>query len=712
VTLRAIRAAALLSLAPGLVLLWLQPTAVWDLRNVLFDSYQRWMPRAPEPAPVHVIDIDDESLARLGQWPWPRTRLAALVRQLGEHGAAAIALDVVFPEPDRLSPAVLAQSWPELRDVVAAGALRDFDREFAATLAEWPVVGGIALTDGGSGEPPTVHATFAEIGPDPRSAVSAFTHVVSNIPILERSLEGVGSFSVPLPGDARLRRLPLLQRVGEQLVPALALEALRVALGVGTIAVRSDRDWRGRVRLRELRVADVRVPVSDQGELWLHFAPPGASARTSAWRLLQDDEAQQPALQSRIRGQLILVGASATALGDFTATPARSAEAAVLVHAQALEQMTLGHFLSRPDWAPAFETLALVLIGGCAVWLVPRFGVLVGFGSALALVLTLTLAGGFAFASERQLLDTLGPVVLSAPAFVIAGLGIYLRAERERARVRRAFSQYLAPDMVRVLARDPAQLRLGGESREMTFLFSDVADFTALSEQLPAETLVGLVNAYLDGACKLVIAHGGTIDKIVGDAIHVLFNAPLPQPDHAQRAVTCALALDAFGRQFAAARQGVGVAMGLTRIGVNTGWAVVGNFGGSARFDYTAHGDAVNTAARLETANKVLGTTICVAASTAERCPQQPFRPVGQLLLRGKTRAVAVFEPVSHLDARLAPPGAYLEAFDATRAGSPDSASCWQALSDRYPEDGLVAFQARRVADGALGGDIPISGSS
>ena len=705
VSLGAIRALALAALLPGLLLLWSEAGPVAALRDVVFDAYQRLHPRPYRPAPVRVVDIDDQSLARLGQWPWPRTRLAALVQRLGELGAAVVALDVVFPESDRLSPSALARSWPELFASVPASALRDFDREFASTLARWPVVGGIALTTGGPGELPTVHATFAEVGPDPRPALPAFDSAVVNLPVLNGSLAGTGSFSVPLGRDATLRRLPLLQRVGDTLVPALALEALRVALAERTIAVRSSEGPGGRPEVRELRVGDLRIPVTAAAELWLHSSRPEEQRRIPAWRILEAGASELEALSSAVAGQVVLVGASATALGDFVPTPLGPSEAAVLIHAQALEQMALGWFLSRPDWAPWLELAALLALGYCAVWLMPGAGVLSALATAGLLGGALLLGSWLAFVRLQLLLDPLAPLALSLPALLIAGLGRYLRTERERAQVRRAFGQFLAPDLVRALARDPSRLRLGGESREMTFLFSDIAGFTSLSEGLPAERLVALVNAYLDGACQLAIAHGGTIDKIVGDAIHVFFNAPLDQPDHSQRAVAFALALDAFGRDFAAEQQRAGLAMGLTRIGVNTGTAVVGNFGGAARFDYTAHGDAVNTAARLESANKTLGTTVCVAESTVARAPGQAFRPAGRLRLRGKSRPVQVYQPLS--GSGQAPAAEYLRAYRALEAGEAQAEALFVGLLARHPGDPLVKLFAERARAG--GGGVELS---
>jgi adenylate cyclase len=701
-----IRIVALAALLPGLHALLNPPEPVVALRDALFDRYQRWSPRPYEPAPVRVVDIDDQTLSRIGQWPWPRQRLATLVQRLGELGAAVVALDMVFPEPDRLSPSAIAGRWPELYQGAVPADLPNYDQQFAAALARWPVVGGMALVSEDGGDAPSVRSAFAEVGPDPRPALPAFHSAVVNIPALTVGFSGVGSFTVSLDRDATLRRLPLLQRVGQNLVPSLALEALRVAVWADTIAVRSDRDASGDVRVRELRVADAHVPVTANGELWLHFSADSGPRRVPAWRVLEADAADLRALGPVVRGQMVLVGASATALGDFVPTPLHPNEAAVLVHAQALEQMSLGWFLQRPPWAQWLELALLVSLGACAFWLLDGTGLRRGLAMVGLLTAGSVLGSWLAFEHWQLLLDPLLPLLFSVPVLSVVGVGRYLRSEQERAQIRRAFGQFLAPDLVRELTRDPSRLCLGGQSREMSFLFSDIAGFTHLVEGLPPERLVTLVNTYLDGVCRLVIDHGGTIDKIVGDAVHVFFNAPLLQPDHAQRAVACASALDAFGREFAAHQQTAGIAMGVTRIGVNTGTAVVGNFGGATRFDYTAHGDAVNTAARLESANKILGTTVCVAASTVAQVPDGVFRPAGRLQLRGKTLRVEAFEPVG--DGTPTPLAEYLSAYSALESGRPEGVEQFANLHARYPGDPLVALFTTRVRRCETGVEIDI----
>ncbi len=301
------------------------------------------------------------------------------------------------------------------------------------------------------------------------------------------------------------------------------------------------------------------------------------------------------------------------------------------------------------------------------------------------------------FVRGGLLLDPILPTFGLLAAHAGGSLARYAGSERSAQRLRLAFTHYLSPDLVAVLASDPGRLKLGGESREMTFLFTDLEGFTAMTEASGAEALVSLLNAYLDGMCSIAMSHGGTVDKIVGDAVHVMFNAPLDQPDHAERAVACALALDAFAEAFRQRQQAQGVPFGRTRIGVNTGRAVVGNFGGTRRFDYTAHGDAINTAARLEAANKALGTRICVARSTCDKVSGVAFRPIGTLMLKGKSVGVEVFEPTERPAAELS---AYREAFERLVIGEAGAAEDLLGLHEAHPDDPILALHACRIQSG------------
>jgi adenylate cyclase len=377
----------------------------------------------------------------------------------------------------------------------------------------------------------------------------------------------------------------------------------------------------------------------------------------------------------------------------------------VVIHAQALIHLLDGERMRQATWDE--HLLVLVLLGILAVGLAFfHAAALIRFGLALMILVGFWVAAAFIFRTTQVLLPVLTP---SVHLFLIYGLtsAVHGHAAAQQQRViRSAFSQYLAPFLVDRLAKDPTRLVLGGERRELSFIFSDIAGFTTLSERLAPDALVRLLNEYLDGMSEIVLNHGGTIDKFIGDAVVAFFGAPTEQPDHAQRAIRCAVEMDVFAEKF---RRGhTPEDFGGTRIGVNSGPATVGNFGGRARFDYTAMGDTVNTAARLESLNKHLGTRVCISGSTisAARASVEELptlRKVGSIVLKGKTEAIQAFEPIPVGDKRLECLERYRAALAKLEAGAPDAREAFANLVEANPSDGLVAFHLNRIDKGETG---------
>jgi adenylate cyclase len=278
------------------------------------------------------------------------------------------------------------------------------------------------------------------------------------------------------------------------------------------------------------------------------------------------------------------------------------------------------------------------------------------------------------------------------------------QAEAERAHA--SLSRYFSPNLAQRLASETGAIDLGGQRREIATLFTDIAGFTTLVETLEPNVLGPLLNDYLTGMTDIVFAHGGTVAKIVGDALHVLFGAPSEQSDHADRAVNCALALDAYAQSFRGRWSKKGIELGVTRIGVHAGPAIVGNFGGGRFFDYTAYGDTINIAARLEAANKQLGTRICVSEALAAKVKEFRGRPVGNLMLRGRTEALRAFEPLSVEQYDDLPTQSFLEAFAKLEAGDPGAIAAFAAHVGRRADDQLASFHLKRLLNGATGARI------
>jgi len=426
--------------------------------------------------------------------------------------------------------------------------------------------------------------------------------------------------------------------------------------------------------------------------------------------VLQMGGVQPAVVAGWLADRIVLIGADLpfddrhrTALALRDGEPVRTAGVAIHAHAvsQALDGLRIA---ATPAWLALFLAIAAALIGAGLAAL--RWPLWAAAPLGLVLIAAWWAVAGFAYEDGALLLPMAAPPFAAALAFGAASALLGYATLREKRFVRRAFAQYVPAAVVDRIAADPDHLQLGGVRRELTFLFTDIAGFTSMSERMAPEQLGETLNRYLDGVSAIVLDHEGTLDKYIGDAVVAFFGAPESQPDHAARAISCAAAIDAFAESFRARHADAG--FGVTRIGVNTGEAVVGNFGGERRFDYTALGDTVNTAARLESVNKHLGTRVCVSAPVVERARGSgvalpELRPIGRLVLKGKTEPVQAYEPLPAGDPRLANVSEYISAYEAMAAGQGAQAlQAFAHLAENASTDGLVAYHKERLsADGA-----------
>lgn len=383
----------------------------------------------------------------------------------------------------------------------------------------------------------------------------------------------------------------------------------------------------------------------------------------------------------------------------------RSTMPGVYLHAAAISNLIAGNGLATlPRGLRAGLTLLLALLAAGVT-------MTLGLTRAVAVVLLAALiwiAAALYLFGQAVVLPLLVPLAATLASFV-ASLGLRsLVLDRQGRFLRRAFASYVSPALVDRLVENPDQLKLGGERRMLSFLFTDLAGFTTMIEQQDPEEAARLLNTYLDAMIDIAKANGGTIDKVIGDAVVVIFSAPVDQPNHAEQAVACALAMDAFAAPFAADQRARGIAFGATRIGVHTGPAVIGNFGGSGFFDYTALGDTVNTAARLESVNKHLGTRIAVSGETVSRCGSFEGRRVGRLILKGKEKAIEVFEPRSGGEPSLELIAGYQAAYDLMAARDPGAKPAFEALARTWPDDPLVQLHLKRLENGETGDIIEL----
>lgn len=689
----------------GLAVWLLNPIPLQNLRLAQFDQFQRWHPRPYMPVAVRVVDIDEASLKAYGQWPWPRTRVAELVQSLHQAGAAAIAFDVLLAEPDRTSPVAMAQLWQNPNVSALLQRLPDHDEVLGRTLVGRNVVLGTSLSNSGAPSAAVKIPADAPVAPyrivssgdsDPGRWLHGFDTVVWPLPVLRANAGGLGALNFAADADGVVRRVPLLLRLGEQIVPTLSAEALRVAQGARNHLLRSNE-----AGVQDVRTGGITVPTNAQAEIWLHYTEDQPDRYVSAAQVLSGKVAAD-----QLNGHIVLIGSSAAGLMDLRFNPMGQMMPGVQAHALALEQILSGQYLERPAWAGGVEVLTLVL-GSLIVGLV-ALGAPAKWATAVVVVVLAALFGGawYAFVVEHLLLDVINPALPIVLSFGLASGMHHLVSEREQRWVREAFSRYVSPNKVAYLVEHPEQLQLGGQRQVCSFVFTDLAGFTSMMESGDPARAVALLNDYLDAMLAIVFKHEGTLDRIVGDAVAVLFSAPVQQPDHRQRALDCALEMDTFASAYSARLQAQGMPWGHTRIGVHSGEVIVGNFGGKTLFDYRALGDPINTAARLESVNKHLGTRVCVSQAILDGCTGVPVRRVGQLVLKGKSQALLVYEPIATTNAAAcAAPADYDAAMHLLQPGEahqPQQArEYFEALAERHPQDPLVALHLNRLCQGA-----------
>jgi class 3 adenylate cyclase/CHASE2 domain-containing sensor protein len=414
------------------------------------------------------------------------------------------------------------------------------------------------------------------------------------------------------------------------------------------------------------------------------------------------------------QNKIIVVGADLSDM-DRHATPFRAAAgtaqstmAGPLIHAHVIAQLLEGR---QPATQGLVSALLVSFVAAMVGMLLGRLDVALWLRMALSLIVLagIWLAALLLFRHA----NFMAPIIAPSLGF---GLALWLsdlqagRQEREQKKfIQAAFSKYLSPALLDDILKDPSKLQLDPKRRDLSYIFTDVAGFTTISESMDAVALSDVMNRYLDGMVNIIFRHGGTVDKFIGDAVFALFNAPRDQQEHTARAVACALELDAFAQSFLAAEQAAGRAFGVTRIGVHAGPASVGNFGAEARFEYTALGDAVNTAARLEGLNKYFGTRVAMSGTAAARCPDIARRPIGQIVLKGKTEPIPVFQPLSAGEAEGVIIRRYQQAYGLMAARDPAALEAFAALAADAPDDGPTALHFTRLQKGETG-DLVVMG--
>ena len=682
------RSAAGCALLALLLLIVTQTLGAYEaLRERTFDAILGRIPNPAASAPVVVVDIDRASLERLGQWPWSREQLASLVTDVLAAGPQAVGLDILIDGADERSPAALAR---RLADMTGSGAVRDLaaglpdgDAVLAAAIRSKPVVQGLALDPDrpteqlatvpiliqGQSDMPGIWEALGVSGP-PKGVAGAGA--------------GLGVLSLAGDADGRIRRVPLLMLAGGRLRPGLALETARVASQASAYVLA-----RGNV----LRWGKLSVPIPADATLRL-MPPEGA---VMARRTISAADIASRASQTFLAGKVVLLGSSAPELGGLRLASGGELVPSVQRQASAVAQLLTGVHPRRPWSIEGYEVVAILVAAGIGWAAAFRLPLLLAGLVALATAVGWWLSVALALRGWQVLLDPIAAPLTVLACFGLSGLTVAADSRRREAVLRRRFEQHLAPELVTRIAQDPSLLKLAGETRVASILFTDVEGFTAMTERSDPTMLIRVLDRYLDEMSAIIVAHGGMVEKIVGDGFHGLFNAPLDLDGHADKAVDCACAIRVFSERFAEEPEPRALGFGRTRVGVETGPVIVGDVGGGTRLDYTAYGNAMNTAARLEAANKDLGSAICIGPGTAALLTDRSIlRPLGKLEVRGRSEPMQVCDiwpdTMSPADRK-----AYLAAAALATESPHDAAAVLARLAESSPDDVALERFAQRI---------------
>ena len=677
------------------------PAPVENFRVKTFDLYQNLSPRPIGNHPVAIIDVDEKSLSEFGQWPWPRTLVAKLIDKLGAAGVLVVGFDTIFAEYDRLSPAKMAEILPLIgpkrraalkklpsNESIMAKAMGHTKTVLGQAGLETPLPKGRAKTMIRS-------PVRAMAGGDPRPFLPSYASLLPNVPELEAAAAGHGVFSLGAERDGKVRRVPLLVSIGDEIWPTLAVEMLRAAYGENTLITRRNAAGMESVQLqirRELGSGNFVIPTDANGRIWVHFSEPDTfNTENNSGRLYISaaDVLQDRVPVQRLRDKFVIVGTSAVGLKDLRDTPVLNRMPGVEIHANILEQVFAAEadytdaiqqriselrqnlvskseaariaiseldkedfFLRYPNYSNSAELALTFLAGVILMILIPHRGPIVTLGVLAGAGLILVGFGGYLYHEHKLLLDLTFPGTTMIALYAVLAFSNYTREAAEKKQVRSAFRQYLSPTLVEQLADNPDRLQLGGQAKEMTFLFCDVRDFTSISETYKSDpqALTILINRLLTPLSEAILAHSGTIDKYMGDCVMAFWNAPMDVEDHERHACDAALdmlvALEQINRTRFAEAMDAGMEYIPLRVGIglNTGECVVGNMGSAQRFDYSVLGDSVNLAARLEAYSSDYGVTIVLGEATAEKVKDRfALLELDQIAVKGRSEASTVY---------------------------------------------------------------------
>jgi len=700
-----------ITLLVWLLVLW-RPNFTEFMELKLYDLKFRFRGSRPPSPEVVILAIDDDSLKKVGRWPWSREDLARLLQVLKGAGPRVIALDIIFAEKQeteslkavinlRRDIARKGLASPEILAWCDQEASRaDVDRRLAEVIKAGPptILGfffrGVGWTAEGVSPERLMSSVFVQastynlvrILDNRRSQVPlrGAAGIELNLPVMIEAAAGDGYFNMDPDADGTVRRLPLAILYGSDFFAPEALVTVDHYLGRPPLAITLSL-----LGVDEIRLGGKQIPVDRHGRVQINYlGEPGTIPTYSAASLLDGS------VPGRVfKDKIVIVGATAVGIYDLRVTPFSGIFPGVEVQGTVMDNLLKGNFIRYP---PFGQPLMLLLILGLVVLLglvLPRLSAPQAFILTLVIIGAYTVCNYLVFSRLDLHLELFYPLLAVVLSYVGVSIQRLLAEERERLRIRKAFESYVAPAIVHEMLKHPEQLRLGGERREITILFADIRGFTAMSERLDPESLVRLLQDFLNPMSNIIINQGGTIDKYMGDAVMALFGAPLVQPEHPRLACRAALemvaTLEALNLKWQA-QERPPLKIG---VGINTGPVAVGNMGSERLFDYTAIGDNVNLASRLEGLNKYYGTSILISQSTAALLGGAfILREVDRVRVKGKAQAIGFFEVLGEGEA---PPelARFLETYHRGLAlyrerNWPESLAAFTGALELHPEDG------------------------
>ena len=584
-----------------------------QIRLMGFDSKIQSIPEQQSDQIV-LLNIGEKSLEKYGQWPFPRQTFAQMISDLRNANAGIIGITVMYPEADRFGGDEVFASWIKDNGIVLSQVPSSKGRSDIA-----PYIGTAVLGEG-----------------DPYDYAYNYNALVSNIIPLETAAAGVGMVNSAIEVDNLVRRMPLITQVNKQLYPSFPMELIRVLQQKKSYSM----------HVEETGIIDLMIPPYEPiktdytGSIWINFS-----------NQFQQIEYSDPL--PNLQGKTVIVGVTAEGIQPILSTP-KGAAYPHQIQASALQTIMNGDSITRPYWADLVE-IALIVLGGLLIILaVYKLPALIGLGVFASVSSAAVGFSAYEWTNSMYLLDWTYSLLLSIIVFAQASFNNFYKQFKLRQQIKKQFGTYLSPDMVAMLQKDPSLLKLGGERKEMTFLFMDIVGFTPISEYYKnnddPEGLVELVNEFLDAMTKIILKNGGTIDKYMGDCIMAFWNAPLPCENHAEMAVKSAIEIEEKINELKREYKERDLPDINVGTGVNTGTCIVGNMGSESRFDYSVIGDAVNLAARLEATagrHEYVEHKTIISRETMKQASVKGFvfHEIGTIKVKGKEEPITIYRP-------------------------------------------------------------------